>query len=169
MTKEQLCGTRIEKLEVSNRCYNALTRSGYRIVGDLVGKTPEQLQRIRNIGEKTFNELIEKIESIGFALNEEGTYVIDTDKLIQENLKDLTDETYMEKLTGILSELASNTKEIENIDKQILDLQQQKVEKEKENTTLVNMVCSIYKTLEKNTKKEKDILEKNKTKKYIIR
>ena len=64
MTKEQLCGTRIEKLEVSNRCYNALYRSGYKIVGDFVGKTPAQLQKIRNIGEKTFNELTEKSISI---------------------------------------------------------------------------------------------------------
>ena len=152
MTKEQLEKTSIENLQLSQRCYNALYRKGYRVVGDLAGKTPEQLQYIRNIGSKTFTELDQKLKSLSFKVNEKGVYEIDTDKLIQENLKDLTDETYMEKLSVILSELVSNAQEIETIDKQILALQQQKVE-----------------TLEKNTRNYRKIIEDNKTKKYIIK
>ena len=169
MTKEQLEKTSIENLQLSQRCYNALYRKGYRVVGDLAGKTPEQLQYIRNIGSKTFTELDQKLKSLSFKVNEKGVYEIDTDKLIQENLKDLTDETYMEKLSVILSELVSNAQEIETIDKQILALQQQKVERECRNTNLVNSINTIYKTLEENTRNDRKIIEDNKTKKYIIK
>ena len=169
MTKEQLEQFKISNLEISNRCLNALKRCRYVVIGDLVGKTPDQIKNIRNIGEKTFTELDQKLKSLSFKVNEKGVYEIDIDKLIQENLKDLTDETYMEKLSGILSELVSNTQEIEIIDKQILALQQQKVERECRNTNLVNSINTIYKTLEENTRNDRKIIEDNKTKKYKIK
>ncbi len=169
MTKEQLKRTKIEKLEVSQRCYNALYRKGYRIIGDLIGKTPEQLKRIRNIGEKTFNELTEKLDSIGFMIDDNGSYVIDTNKLIQENLKDLTSETYMGTLEDALKELVSNTKKIENIDKQVLSLQLEKTSIESKNASLVNTIHNIYIELKENTQRDNDILQNNKGKKYVIK
>lgn len=169
MTKEQLEKLEISKLEISNRCLNALKRCRYVVVGDLVGKTPDQIKNIRNIGEKTFTELDEKLKSLSFKVNEKGVYEIDTDKLIQENLKDLTDETYMEKFSGILSELVSNTQEIESIDRQILALQQQKFERECRNANLVKDITIIYRTLEENTRKDREIIKNSMTKKYIIK
>ena len=169
MTKEQLEQFKISNLEISNRCLNALKRQKYVVLGDLVGESPDKIKNIRNIGEKTFNELDQKLKSLSFKVNEKGVYEIDTDKLIQENLKDLTDETYIEKFAGILCELVSNTQEIENIDRQILALQQQKVGLETANANLVKNITNIYEILEENTKKDKKIIEDSKTKKYIIK
>lgn len=169
MTKEQLEQFKISNLEISNRCLNALKRHKYVVLGDLIGESPDKIKNIRNIGEKTFTELDQKLKSLSFKVNEKGVYEIDTDKLIQENLKDLTDETYMEKFSGILCELVSNTQEIESIDRQILALQQQKLEKETANANLVKDITIIYKKLEENTRKDREIIENSKTKKYTIK
>ena len=65
----------IEELELSVRAYNCLKRAGIVKVGEIIErleKGPEELLSIRNFGQKSLDELMERLESKGFlALIEE--------------------------------------------------------------------------------------------------
>ena len=158
MTKGQLEKTKIENLQVSQRCYNALYRKGYRVIGDLVGKTPEQLQNIRNIGSKTFTELDEKLLSIGFKLDDDGGYVIDIDKLTTDNIAVLANAS----VKDLVDSIADLTKMISSKEKELNNL----------NTMLKNTVKELSNRVNQEYDKiiqEKNILENNQGKKYVIR
>ena len=60
---EKLKSTDIEALELSTRSGNALHRSGYQTVGDLVESISgaEDLKKIRNCGAKSIDEIMEKL------------------------------------------------------------------------------------------------------------
>lgn len=158
MTKEQLEKTKIENLQVSQRCYNALYRKGYRVIGDLVGKTPEQLQYIRNIGSKTFTELDEKLLSIGFRLDDDGKYAIDIDKLITDNIEVLANAS----VKDLVDSIADLTKMISSKEKELNNLHIMLKNTVKELEDRVNQECD--KIIQ-----EKNVLENNQGKKYVIR
>jgi DNA-directed RNA polymerase subunit alpha len=58
----------IEKMDLSVRTLNSLKRVGVHTVGDLLGFSREDLMDIRNFGEKSVDEVIEKLESMGQSL-----------------------------------------------------------------------------------------------------
>lgn len=60
----------IEKLELTVRTLNSLKRVGVHTVGDLVEYSAEDLMDIRNFGEKSVDEVKEKIEAMGLSLKE---------------------------------------------------------------------------------------------------
>ena len=158
MTKEQLEKTKIENLQVSQRCYNALYRKGYRVIGDLVGKTPEQLQYIRNIGSKTFTELDEKLLSIGFRLDDDGKYAIDIDKLTTDNIEVLANAS----VKDLVDSIADLTKMISSKEKELNNLHIMLKNTVKELEDRVNQECD--KIIQ-----EKNVLDNNQGKKYVIR
>lgn len=64
----------IENLDLSVRVYNSLKRTGVTTVGDvieLLGKGEEAVMSIRNFGEKSLDELREKMQEKGFLQIEE--------------------------------------------------------------------------------------------------
>ena len=64
----------IENLDLSVRVYNSLKRTGVTTVGDvieLLGKGEEAVMSIRNFGEKSLDELREKMQEKGFLTIEE--------------------------------------------------------------------------------------------------
>ena len=58
----------IEKLDLSVRTLNSLKRVGVHTVGDLLEYSVEDLMDIRNFGEKSVDEVKEKIEAMGLSL-----------------------------------------------------------------------------------------------------
>lgn len=58
----------IEKLNISVRTYNCLKRHGISTVGELSTMTEEKLMRVRNLGKKNYDEILEKLDSIGVSL-----------------------------------------------------------------------------------------------------
>ncbi len=58
----------IDDLELSVRSYNCLKRAGINTVQDLIGKTEEDMMKVRNLGRKSLDEVIEKLHSIGLGL-----------------------------------------------------------------------------------------------------
>lgn len=58
----------VEKLELSVRSLNCLKREGINTVGDLLNYSIEELMDIRNFGEKSVDEVREKIEAMGLNL-----------------------------------------------------------------------------------------------------
>lgn len=60
----------IEDLELSVRSFNCLLRAGLRSVSDLRRISLSDLRRVRNLGRKSFDEIVAKLKEIGVELNE---------------------------------------------------------------------------------------------------
>ena len=58
--------TPIEELELSVRAYNCLKRSGLTTVGTILERSEEELLALRNFGEKSYEELRDKLVEHGF-------------------------------------------------------------------------------------------------------
>jgi DNA-directed RNA polymerase subunit alpha len=61
----------IEELDLSVRSFNCLKRAGINTVDDLINKSEEEMMKVRNLGRKSFEEVRDKLTSLGFTLNSE--------------------------------------------------------------------------------------------------
>lgn len=59
----------IEELDLSVRSFNSLKRAGINTVADLVDKSQEEMMKVRNLGRKSLEEVINKLKSLGFSFN----------------------------------------------------------------------------------------------------
>ena len=67
--KEKVLELSIEELDLSVRSYNCLKRAGINYVEDLANKTEEDMMKVRNLGRKSLEEVLNKMTSLGIALN----------------------------------------------------------------------------------------------------
>lgn len=58
----------IEDLDFSVRTYNCLKRAGVNTVGDLVAKSESDMMKIRNLGKKSLEEIILKLDDMNLSL-----------------------------------------------------------------------------------------------------
>ena len=58
----------IEELDMSVRSFNCLKRAGIDTVGDLTNRTEEDMIKVRNLGKKSLEEVIQKLQSLGLSL-----------------------------------------------------------------------------------------------------
>ena len=63
--KDKLLETAIEDLDFSVRSYNCLKRAGIHTVADIVSKTEQDMIKVRNLGKKSLDEVINKIKDLG--------------------------------------------------------------------------------------------------------
>lgn len=68
--KEKVLEMTIEELDLSVRSSNCLRRAGINTVEDLTNKTEDELLKVRNLGRKSFEEVINKLDSLGVSLKE---------------------------------------------------------------------------------------------------
>ena len=61
----------IEELDMSVRSFNCLKRAGIDTVEDLTNKTEDEMIRVRNLGKKSLEEVIQKLHSLGLDLKKE--------------------------------------------------------------------------------------------------
>jgi len=61
----------VNELELSVRSTNCLKRANINCVGDLTSRTHRELSKVRNLGNKSLEEIIQKIEDLGLKLKEE--------------------------------------------------------------------------------------------------
>jgi DNA-directed RNA polymerase subunit alpha len=61
----ELADTSVDDLELSNRTLNCLKRNSITKVGQLASMTEEDLLHLRNFGDKSLQELREKLEERG--------------------------------------------------------------------------------------------------------
>ena len=59
----------MDELELSVRSYNCLKRAGINTVEDLCTKTMDDLMKVRNMGRKSLDEILNKLESMGLFLS----------------------------------------------------------------------------------------------------
>lgn len=69
--KEKVLEMTIEELDLSVRSFNCLKRAGINTVEDLIGKSEEDMMKVRNLGRKSLDEVIGKLSALGFSLNKE--------------------------------------------------------------------------------------------------
>ncbi|MBE5849969.1 MAG: DNA-directed RNA polymerase subunit alpha [Lachnospiraceae bacterium] len=68
--KEKALDMNIDELELSVRSYNCLKRAGINTVAELVNKTPDEMMKVRNLGRKSLEEVLAKLNELGLQLNE---------------------------------------------------------------------------------------------------
>ena len=61
----------IEELDLSVRSFNCLKRAGINTVQDLTEKTEDEMMKVRNLGRKSLDEVINKLADLGFSLRSE--------------------------------------------------------------------------------------------------
>ena len=66
---EKILEMTIEELDLSVRSFNCLKRAGINTVEDLTKKTEEEMMRVRNLGKKSFEEVVNKLHSLGYDLS----------------------------------------------------------------------------------------------------
>lgn len=67
--KEKVLEMSIEELDLSVRSYNCLKRAGINTVEDLAGKTEEEMMKVRNLGRKSLEEVLNKLAELGLSLS----------------------------------------------------------------------------------------------------
>lgn len=66
--KEKVLEMTIEELDLSVRSYNCLKRAGINTVEDLTNKTEEDMMKVRNLGRKSLEEVLQKLHALGLSL-----------------------------------------------------------------------------------------------------
>ena len=61
----------IEELDLSVRSFNCLKRANINTVEDLISKTEDEMMKVRNLGRKSLEEVINKLAMMGLALADE--------------------------------------------------------------------------------------------------
>ncbi len=69
--KEKVLEMTIDELDLSVRSFNCLKRAQINTVEDLISKTEEDMMKVRNLGRKSLEEVINKLSSLGLALRDE--------------------------------------------------------------------------------------------------
>ena len=69
--KEKVLEMTIEELDLSVRSFNCLKRAGINTVEDLINKSEDDMMKVRNLGRKSLEEVVNKLASLGFNLKNE--------------------------------------------------------------------------------------------------
>ncbi len=69
--KEKVLEMTIEELDLSVRSFNCLKRAGIDTVEDLTLSSEEDMMKVRNLGKKSLDEVIQKLHSLGLSLKKE--------------------------------------------------------------------------------------------------
>ena len=69
--KDKVLEMTIEELDLSVRSFNCLKRAGINTVQDLINKSEEDMMKVRNLGRKSLEEVVSKLNSLGFKLTDD--------------------------------------------------------------------------------------------------
>ena len=69
--KEKVLEMTIEELDLSVRSFNCLKRAGINTVEDLINKSEDDMMKVRNLGRKSLEEVVYKLNSLGFSLRKD--------------------------------------------------------------------------------------------------
>jgi len=69
--KEKVLEMTIEELDLSVRSFNCLKRAGINTVEDLINKSEDDMMKVRNLGRKSLEEVIAKLQTLGLGLRKE--------------------------------------------------------------------------------------------------
>ena len=64
---------KIEELDFTVRSYNCLKKAGVNTISDLTSMTYNELLKIKNLGKKSLNKIINKIKELGYNLDDNAS------------------------------------------------------------------------------------------------
>ena len=67
--QQKILAMAIEEMDLSVRSYNCLKRANIHTVEDLTRKTEDEMLKVRNLGRKSLDEVILKLQSYGLTLS----------------------------------------------------------------------------------------------------
>lgn len=70
-SREKVLEMTIEELDLSVRSFNCLKRAGIDTVENLTNKSEDDMMKVRNLGKKSLDEVVTKLESLGFSLRKD--------------------------------------------------------------------------------------------------
>ena len=70
-SKDKMLELTIEELDLSVRSFNCLKRANINTVEDLISKTEDEMMKVRNLGRKSLEEVINKLAMMGLSLASE--------------------------------------------------------------------------------------------------
>jgi DNA-directed RNA polymerase subunit alpha len=81
----------IESLNLRSRSFNCLNNADIKFVGELVLMGSNEIAKIKNLGKKSLDEITDKLDSIGFNVNE--PLPENVKKLLQKEIEKLKEES----------------------------------------------------------------------------
>ncbi|KJS16746.1 MAG: DNA-directed RNA polymerase subunit alpha [Peptococcaceae bacterium BRH_c4b] len=69
--KDKIMEMTIEELDLSVRSYNCLKRAGINSVEELTQRNEEDMMKVRNLGKKSLEEVIQKLNELGLSLRKD--------------------------------------------------------------------------------------------------
>ena len=66
--QKKILDMNIDDMDLSVRSYNCLKRANIQTIGDLTRKTEEDMLKVRNLGRKSLDEVIARLEALGLGL-----------------------------------------------------------------------------------------------------
>ena len=72
-TQSTVLDMTIEELDLSVRSFNCLKRANINTVADLISKTEDEMMKVRNLGRKSLEEVINKLAMMGLSLASEDS------------------------------------------------------------------------------------------------
>jgi len=84
--------TSIDSMNLRSRSYNCLEKAGIKYIGELVLMGSNEIAKIKNLGKKSLDEITEKLDSIGFNVNE--PLPENVKKLLQKEIEKLKDKAW---------------------------------------------------------------------------
>ena len=81
----------IDSLNLRSRSFNCLNNAAIKYIGELVLMGSNEIAKIKNLGKKSLDEITEKLESIGFNVNE--PLPENVKKLLQKEIEKLKEES----------------------------------------------------------------------------
>lgn len=70
-SKQKVLEMTIEEMDLSVRSFNCLKRAGISTVEDLINKSEDDMMKVRNLGRKSLEEVIAKMNSLGLSLRKD--------------------------------------------------------------------------------------------------
>lgn len=71
-SKEKVLEMTIEEFDLSVRSFNCLKRAGINTVEDLINKSEDDMMKVRNLGRKSLEEVVNKLASLGLSLRKDN-------------------------------------------------------------------------------------------------
>jgi DNA-directed RNA polymerase subunit alpha len=91
----------VEQLDLSVRTMNCLRRGGITTVGELISKKPRELLQLRNFGQKSFQEIEERLGTFGLSLMQAEKKEIEEENALEATPEPAPSEMEMEDSTAV--------------------------------------------------------------------
>ena len=131
----------IEEIGLSTRAFKALIRSGIKNVGDIVELTENQVMNISGLGTKSFNEIVDKINSMG--LNLKAEEVQDNEPRVEESVTEKQKEERKDSYTELVSQILGCDTEYAELGKKINAVNEQRESVNKKIEELINQIDGL--------------------------